>query len=128
MPIHRLDLALEERAAPLALECAQQQVVLDDELAEELAPLGHKTKPARDAALHRLAAKRRARETHFAGAAKKPHHRAEKRRFAGAIGTDHGDDGAFRDAQARPVQSLDAPVEDAQILYFEQCAQATPPR
>jgi cytochrome oxidase Cu insertion factor (SCO1/SenC/PrrC family) len=53
--------------------------------------------------------------------------RAQRRRLAGAVAAEQGDDFPLADAERQTVQDVAQPVERINILYLENQA-ATPPR
>src|SRR5207237_7955989 len=119
-------LGFEHPASALPLERAEVQVVLDRELAEELAALRHERQPALHARLDRHAGEVGAGEPDRTLAGEQPHDRAEQRRLPGAVRADDRDDRVLVELEARAMQPLDAPVEHAQLVHFEQ-RHATPP-
>jgi hypothetical protein len=102
---------------------AQQQVVLDAERAEHLAPLGHLDDAAHHALARRLAADVGALEAQRAAVHRlHARQRAQQRRLAGAVGTDDRDQLAGVHVQRHPGQGRDAPVAAAQCAHFEHQA------
>src|SRR4029079_1010079 len=68
-----------------------------------------------------------------ADAPRAPHRardRAERRRLAGAVGAEHGDDRALLDRERDPVQHVDGAVARLDVLELEECrhAASSPPR
>ncbi len=119
--VHRLAVVALARA--VALEGAEQQVVLDRHLAEQFALLRHQRHAARDHRLDRRLRFDGAGESHHAargaGRRQRAHDRGEQRRLAGAVGTDDGDDLADADVEVGVRQRLDLAVRDGQVADFE---------
>src|SRR5690606_28260643 len=104
-------------------------VVLDRQLAEELAALGNEAYAACDARLDFGGAEIVAGVAHAPGAGQQAHQGAEQRRLAGAVRADHGDDRSLLHAQRDAVQRLDLAVADFQLVDFEQRrTHSIPPR
>jgi GAF domain-containing protein len=104
---HRLQVVA--LAAAVALEGAQQQVVLDAHRAEQLALLGHQVHAAHDHPLdlrHLLDA---AVEGHLAAGRQQAHDRRQGGRLAGAVGADHGDDLALANGRLTPLTASTLP-------------------
>ena len=98
---------------------AHPQVVEHGELREDAAPFGNVRNPG---ARHRLGAARPALagERHIAVAAHRSGHGAQRRRLAGAVGSEERDDLALVDGEGDSVQCLHLPVARVDIAKLQK--------
>ncbi len=114
-------------AGPIALESAEQQVVLDAHFAEQLALFRHQGHAHGHLALDLHVPLLPAHELDLPGAGQQAHDRREHGGLAGAVRSDHRGDLARADAQAGVVQCLDLAVGHAQVAHLERGAHPSGP-
>jgi len=114
----------------IALEGAEQEVVLDAHLAEQLALLRHQRHAHGDEMLDFDVALHFALELDLALRGQQAHDGAQHGGLAGAVGADHRDDLPGGNLQVDVMQRLDLAVGDAQIIYLQDGGRhhSTPPR
>jgi hypothetical protein len=117
-------------AGTIALEGAQQEVVLDAHLAEQRALLRHQRHAHGDEMLDLDVALHFALELDLALRGQQAHDGGQHRGLAGAVGADHGDDLPGGHLQVDVVQRFDLAVGNAQVTDLQNgCAHySTPPR
>jgi len=104
-------IGLEPCPAALALEGAQQQVVLPPTSSPKSSRRsGTRHRPRFHARLDRLVAERRAGKAHLARAAQEAHDRASSVDLPAPVRADHRDNRAFVDAQAGADAGLRSPA------------------
>ena len=104
-----------------AHERAEGEVLVDGQIRENAATFRAVAHTQPDDLVGLEAGDRLAIEQHLSG--RGPDHAgngAERRRLARAVATDERQDLPLLDRQIDPVQGLDGPVSDAQILHFQQ--------
>ena len=123
-----LQIALYGGTVAPARISAEDKVVLDRHLGEQLAPLRHEA----DAAPHALLCAERADIDLFVAAhafrRQQAHQRGEQGGFARAVRADHGDDLSGLHLEADAGYGFDLAIADVQIVDREQRGHATPPR
>ena len=103
-----------------APKAAQQQVVFDRHLAEQLALFRHQRDAGGHHHLHRGPDQRSAVQRQRAARGQQAHGRAQQRGLAGAVRPDHGDDLAFIDRQRQLVHGLHRAIGHAEVRQFQQ--------
>ena len=107
-------------AGAVAVECAEQQVVLDAHFGEQFALLRDQRHAVADQFLDlAFTALGRAHVNDFAGRRQQAHQRRQQGRLAGTVGADDGDDLAPANGQADIVQRLDLAVGDTEVADVE---------
>jgi hypothetical protein len=107
---------------------AEQQIVGDRHVAEQLAPLGHEAEAVFDPRLDIEPPQIHAIERHASMPAQQSHRCAEQRGLARPVGTDDGHDLSGLDRQRHAAHRLDLVVGDGEVVYRQQRHQATTPR
>ena len=108
-----------DRGAVAPGHSAQLQILFDAHADESAARLRHMGDPEAHDVLGGPAGDRLAVEADLAA---HPHHaadRAQRRRLAGAVGAEQGDDAALGKLEVEPVQRLALPVKGAQAMHLE---------
>src|SRR5262249_14689378 len=104
---------------------AETEVLGHAQLRERSAPFRDMCDPGPCGGLG-TAAKRLARKPDRAGAAHRPRDRAQRRRLAGAVRTEDGNDLTFADLERDPVQCLHRPVAGVDVLELQESAHGSP--
>src|SRR5579884_3696255 len=125
---HLLDRTPDGGDAVPAAVGAEQEVVVDGHVREQLAAFRHETEPQLDAALGIERGDVLAVEKDPAPAGQEADGGHQQRRLAGAVRPDHGDDLAGLDLQRDVAHRLHLAVGHADSFDREQGHQATPPR
>jgi hypothetical protein len=126
--VNGAEVAANVLLAPPAGVSAEDQVIGDRHLAEQLALFRHKANAALDALLDIEAAKIDALLDDPSSRRQQAHEGAEQRRLAGAVGANHGDDLAGLEPQREAAHGFDLAVGDVKILDRKKRRHATPPR